>query len=69
MSGGGSAPTEKLRAASLQLPLAGFRDGLVVGPVEYRAPAHVEKAGQLGIRVQSEQLLYGGFGHVHDDQV
>lgn len=65
MSGGGLAPTEQLGASRFQLPLSRLGNRLVIGPVEDSPTAHIEKAGELGIRFQAEQRLNGGFGHVH----
>lgn len=56
---------EEIGPAGFQLPLPGIRDGLLFRPMEDRTTAHVEKAGKLGIRLQAEQRLNGGFGHVH----
>lgn len=69
MSGGvrpiNAAPAEQFGAPRFELPLAGVRDRLMLRPVEDRSTAHIEKTGELSVRIQAEQLLYGGFGHVH----
>lgn len=69
MSGGirsfGAPPTEQLGTTSLELPLTGLGDGFVLRPVENCAAADCEETGKLGVGFQAEELLNGGFGHVH----
>lgn len=56
---------EDVGAASFKLPLARFGDRFVLRPMENGTTTYVEKAGKPGIRIQAEQRLNGGFGHVH----
>lgn len=51
---------EDVGAPCLQFPLAGFRDCLGFGPMENSASAQSKKPGQLSVRLEAEQSLYGG---------
>ncbi len=59
MSGGLLSP-EEFRTASLELPLPGIRNRLIVGPMENGAATYAEEPCELSIGFEAEQPFDAG---------